>query len=125
MSIKMSEVQQDDRFFNKQFWRMTLIATFSQIIVLVIALTVGAVFGGKIDQLTNLFATMNGTLERVESTINTVVNLDTDNLQEQATGIAESAGVLGEGVGDGGANAIDRIGEAWRTFGQGSDRGDR
>ena len=116
-------VQDREPFFNKQFWRMTLIAAFSQIIVLVIALTAGAVFGGKIDQLTNLFATMNATLESVESTINTVVGIDTGNLQEQAAGIAESADILGEGVGDGGANAIDRIGEAWRNFGQEPDDG--
>lgn len=118
MSIKMSEVKKSDRFFNKEFWQMTLIAAFSQIIVLVIALTASAIFSDKIDQLTNLFATMNGTLERVETTINTVVGLDTENLQTQAAGIADSAGILGEGVGEGGADALTKISDAWKKFGQ-------
>lgn len=99
-------------FFNKQFWRMTLIASFSQIIVLCIALAASAVIGGKIDSLTTLFATMNGTLERVETTINTVVGLDTAELAQQAEGIAESAGIVGDGVGEGGAKVVDQVGSA-------------
>ena len=71
--------EEKDKFFNRQFWRMTLIAAFSQIIVLCIAITASFIIGDKIDSLTTLFATANETLERVESSINTVMGVDPNN----------------------------------------------
>jgi len=80
-----------------------------------------AVIGSKIDSLTNLFATMNGTLERLESTINTVAGLDTAELAEQAAGVAESANIVGEG--DGGAEDVNRVGEAFNNWREGRETG--
>lgn len=107
---------QNEPFFNRQFWRMTLIAAFSQMIVLVIALTAGAVFGSKIDSLTTLFATMNETLTRVETSINTVMGIDPAELQGKADALRQSATTVGEGVGDGGAETVNRIGEAFQQW---------
>jgi hypothetical protein len=113
--------QDDNKFFNKQFWRMTLIASFSQIIVLCIALTASLVISDKIDSLTKLFATANETLERVETSINTVIGIDPRLLQEKADGIAESATTVGKGVGDGGAETVKRVGEAFKQWREGKD----
>jgi hypothetical protein len=108
----------NDNFFNRQFWRMTLIAAFSQMIVLVIALTASLVIGGKIDAITNMFATMNETMTRVESSINTVMGIDPAALQERADALRDSATEVGVGVGDGGAETVNRVGDAinnWRN----------
>jgi hypothetical protein len=103
-------------FFNRQFWRMTLIAAFSQVIVLAIALTASAVIGGKVDKLIELSDSVSETLERVETTINTVTGIDPAVLQEKANALNESAGIVGEGVGDGGAEVVNRIGDAIQKF---------
>ena len=110
--------QPDDKFFNRQFWQMTLIAAFSQMIVLVIALTASLLIGGKIDAITNMFATMNETVTRVESSINTVMGIDPTALQARADALRDSATEVGVGVGDGGAETINRVGNAinnWRN----------
>lgn len=114
---------QNEPFFNRQFWRMTLIAAFSQIIVLCIALAASVMIGGKIDSLTTLFATMNETMERVETSINTVMGIDPAELQMKAEALKESATTVGTGVGDGGAETVNRIGDAINRWREGTKDG--
>ena len=111
----------NEPFFNRQFWRMTLIAAFSQMIVLVIALTASMLIGGKIDSLTNLFATANETLIRVETSINAVMGVDPVELQEKANALRDSATEVGVGVGDGGGEVVDRIGNALDRWKEGQN----
>lgn len=111
---------QNEPFFNRQFWRMTLIAAFSQVIVLCIALVAGGLIGGKIDKLIALSDSLGQTLERVESTVNTVVGIDPTVLQEKAEALNESANTVGAGVGDGGAEVVNRIGDALQKFREGN-----
>lgn len=111
----------DNRFFNKQFWRMTLIAAFSQIIVLCIALLAGAVFTDKIDSLTQLFESVDSTLTNVQTTLDAALGVNPEELAAQANALKESATTVGEGVGDGGSEVIDRVGEAWKKFQSGDD----
>lgn len=110
----------EDKFFNKEFWRKVFVASISQIIVLVIAMSLSIFLSGKIDKLIALSDSMGNTLERVETTITTVTGIDPKVLQEKADALKTGAGTVGEGIGDGGAETVNRIGNALKKFKEGN-----
>ena len=99
-------------FFNRQFWRMTLIAAFSQMIVLLIALTASMIFGGKLDKVIALSDSLNQTMITFTQTVETALGVDPIALQEKADGLRDRATDVRVGVGDGGGEVVDRIGDA-------------
>ena len=100
-------------FFDKRFWQNVLIASISQLIVLTIAIFVSMYIGNSLERLTDLFESVDGALARVESV---VTGLDPAEIALQADALNQGAQVIGEGVGDGGAEVLDRVGNAWREF---------
>jgi type III secretory pathway component EscS len=116
---------QDERtkrqVFDKSFWQQFWLSLFTNLIMLIIAVVLGLFITGYMERATQLFETMNSTLINVQSTLEAVAGIDTVQLQEQAAGVAESATSIGEGVGDGGAEVINRAGEAWNNFLEGRE----
>lgn len=100
-------------FFDKRFWQNVLIASISQLIVLTIAIFVSMYIGNSLERLTDLFESVDGALARVESV---VTGLDPAEIALQADALNQGAQVIGEGVGDGGAEVLDRVGNAWKEF---------
>ena len=100
-------------FFDKRFWQNVLIASISQLIVLTIAIFVSMYIGNSLERLTELFESVDGALARVESV---VTGLDPTEIALQADALNQGAQVIGEGVGDGGAEVLDRVGNAWKEF---------
>jgi hypothetical protein len=103
-------------FFDKSFFQKLLIAVFSNTIVLAIAVVIGLYVGDKIDKMVALSDSIGNTLERVETTVNTVVGINPEVLNEKATAMKDGVTKVGEGFGDGGAETVNRIGEAWNNF---------
>lgn len=99
-------------FFDKRFWQTLAVAVFSQLIVLVIAVGVSMYIGGYLDQMTSLFDSMNGAL----TSIQTILNVDPARITEISTSLNEGAAILGDGVGDGGASVVDKVGSAIINF---------
>jgi hypothetical protein len=106
----------DEKFFNRAFWQMVSVSVIGQVIVLIIAIGVGVVVGGKIDSLIALSDSLNQTMQTVQTTIETAVGIDTVELQEKADALRQGAVAVGEGVGDGGDEVVSRIGDALRRF---------
>lgn len=100
-------------FFNKQFFRNLFIAVISQMIVLVIAISVSTYVGGYLDRLTVLFESVDRALTSIERVVQT---LDPEELASKAEAINGASQVIGDGVGDGGAVAVDKIGTAFDKF---------
>lgn len=100
-------------FFDKRFWQNVLIASISQLIVLTIAIFVSMYIGNSLERLTDLFESVDGALARVESV---VTGLDPAEIALQADALNQGAQVIGVGVGDGGAEVLDRVGNAWKEF---------
>lgn len=113
--------EQKDKFFDKAFWQQFWLSLFTNLIMLIIAVVLGLFITGYMERATQLFETMNSTLINVQSTLEAVAGIDTVQLQEQAAGVAESATSIGEGVGDGSAEVINRAGEAWNNFLEGRE----
>lgn len=111
----------NEPFFNRQFWRMTLIAAFSQMIVLVIAITAGLIFGGKLDKVIELSDSLNQTMITFTQTVETAMGVDPAELQEKAEALRDGATEVGTGVGDGGAETVNRIGDALNKWREGRD----
>jgi len=91
---------------------MTLIAAFSQMIVLLIALTASMIFGGKLDKVIALSDSLNQTMITFTQTVETALGVDPIALQEKADGLRDRATDVRVGVGDGGGEVVDRIGDA-------------
>ena len=106
----------NEKFFNKEFGRKIVVAVVSQTIVLAIAVTVGLMVSGKIDKLIQLSDSLNGTMTALTKTVETAMGIDPAELQEKADALRNGAATVGEGIGDGGGEIVDRIGNAWNSF---------
>lgn len=100
------------QIFNKDFVRLLLVQVLASLITLVIAITVSLYVGGKIEKLTDLFDSVDAALGRIES----LVEIGPEGIAEVSSAIDDSATVVGEAVGDGGAEIVDRVGDAWNNF---------
>lgn len=101
-----------NNFFDKAFWQGLVVQVSSTLIVGVIALTIGLYVGSKIDRLTDLFSTVNETLARVE----TIVEAGPEGIAAVSGAMNDGAETLGASVGEGSAAAIEKAGDAWRSW---------
>lgn len=97
------------------FLKSLLIEVSKTLITAVIAVSVSVYIGGKIEGLTNLFRTVNVTLERFEA----LVDVGPEGIRNVATALGEGAEEAGEGIGGGTATAIRKAQEAWIRRGDG------
>lgn len=100
-------------FFDKRFWQTLVVAVISQIIILVIALGVSLYVGGYLDKMTSLFESIEGAVTSIERIVE---NVNPAEIAEISDALNTGAQVLGEGVGEGGADVVNKVGEAWNTF---------
>lgn len=106
----------NDNFFNREFGRKVVVAVTSQIIVLVVAVGVGLMVSGKIDKLIQLSDSLNNTMTTFTEVVETAMGIDPADLLEKADAMRDSATTVGEGVGDGGGEIVNRVGDAWKNF---------
>lgn len=100
-------------FFNVAFWRQLVIML---IVLLVGVFSINMMLGAKIDQLITLSNSLNTTMTTFTNTVETAMGIDPAELQQKADALREGATTLGEGAGDGGAEIVNRVGEAWNAF---------
>jgi hypothetical protein len=105
-----------EKFFNKEFGRKVVVAVTAQTIVLAVALTVGLMVSGKIDKLIQLSDSLNNTMTTFTETVETAMGIDPAELQVKADALRDGASTVGEGLGDGGSEVVDRVGDAWNNF---------
>lgn len=103
----------DNNFFDKRFWQGLLIATFSQLITLTVAVGVSFYINGTLEKMTDFLDSLTSTVESIESI---ATNVSPNAINERAEALQQSAAEIGEGVGDGGAETVNRIGNALRNF---------
>ena len=102
-----------NNFFDKRFWQILVVATISQLIVLVIAVGVSMYIGGYLDKMTTLFESIDGAITSIERVVE---NINPTEIAEVSEALNTGAQVLGDGVGEGGADVINKVGDAWNTF---------
>ena len=103
-------------FFNIQFWRTLVIAVFTQVVVLLLAISVTLILSGRIETLISLSDSLNQTMITFTKTIETAMNVDTAEIQSKAEDLSGSVSTLSDGIGDGGANVIEKVDDAWTDF---------
>jgi ABC-type multidrug transport system fused ATPase/permease subunit len=100
-------------FFNKTFWQLLVVSTVSQVVVLVIAVVASVYITGSIEQLTQLFSSIDDAITSIERVVNT---LDPAQVAEQSDALRDGAETIGQGIGTGGATVVDNIGSALQNF---------
>lgn len=103
----------NDNFFNRSFWRQL---TIQSLVIVIGLLAVNFMLGAKIEQLIQLSESLNTTMTTFTNTVETAMGIDPEELQQKADALRESATTVGEGVGDGGGEIVDRVGNAFRKF---------
>lgn len=97
-----------DKFFR--------ILTDVRVIVLAITIVAGVVINDKIESVTEMLRTANQTLAAIQQ----VLDIDPAVVTEMSETLNQGAQTVGEGFGNGGAEAVTRIGDAWNSFRQGT-----
>jgi hypothetical protein len=105
-----------EKFFNQEFGRKVVVAVTAQTILLAVALTVGLTVSGKIDKLIQLSDSLNNTMMTFTETVETAMGIDPEDLLEKADALRNGAETVGEGLGEGGSEVVDRVGDAWNNF---------
>jgi len=75
-------------------------------------IAVGLYVDSKIQSVTEMLIAANATLETVQQ----LLSVDPEDVTKVSESLNVGAQTLGEGVGDGGAEVINRVGEAWNSF---------
>lgn len=88
------------------------IITDVRVIVVVITIIAGIVINDKIESVTQMLIAANQTLQSIQQ----VLDIDPAVVTEMSDKLNSGAQKVGEGIGEGGAEAVSRIGEAWNAF---------
>lgn len=102
-----------NNFFNQRFWQNLVIAVIGQLIVLVIAVGVSLYVGGYLEQMTALFESIDNAVTTIERVVE---NVNPEEIAEMSDALNNGAQVLGDGVGEGGADVVNKVGDAWNNF---------
>jgi len=81
-------------------------------VLTVVTIAAGLFINSKIEGITEMLVAANTTLQTIER----LISVDPNDITEVSNALNGGAQTLGEGVGEGGAEVVDRVGEAWNKF---------
>lgn len=91
---------------------MVKVLTDTRTVIAAITVAVGLYVDSKIDSVTEMLVAANATLQ----TIQQLIDVDPTKITDVSETLNVGAQTVGEGIGEGGADVVNRVGEVWNNF---------
>jgi len=92
--------------------KLWMVITDVRVILATITIVAGMYINSQIETITAALVAANTTLQTIER----LISVDPNDITEVGEALKGGADTFGEGVGDGGAKVVERVGEAWNKF---------
>lgn len=88
------------------------VLTDTRTVIAAITVAVGLYIDSKIDSVTEMLAAANATLQ----TIQQLIDVDPTKIGDVSESLNIGAQTVGDGIGEGGANVVNRVSQAWNNL---------